>query len=235
MYRHLQLYCSQSSTLGVSLAHYQVPNIGLNWKHLKAFAEYKIIMTQKLNFLGGRAETKKCWLPGKNYCFTYFWSFPLFKSHVCQNVWLLAISSGWVGVSIVGWRIMLKIGSKTSYILHKRSAVTRLLLQSRQNYFLWNLFFIFGLDPLTHICTLEKGESDSTLKFQILQLFCVSCDNLTSVFGWVNKTQFSKGNPPPPPSVLNLSLKSRLIWHYSLFDWSVNSIESTCIVNIVIL
>ena len=39
------------------------------------------------------------------------------------------------------------------------------LKKARQNYFLWNLFFIFGLDPLTHICTLEKGESDSTLKF----------------------------------------------------------------------
>ena len=46
----------------------------------------------------------------------------------------------------------------------------------------WNLFFIFGLDPITHIRTLEKGESDSTLKFKILQLSCVSCDNLTSVF-----------------------------------------------------
>ena len=79
---------------------------------------------------------------------------------------------------------MLKVGSKTSYILHKRSAVTRLLLQSRQNYFLWNLFFIFGLDRLTHIRTLEKGESDSTLK---LQLFCVLCDNLTSVFVWMGK------------------------------------------------
>ena len=60
---------------------------------------------------------------------------------------------------------MLKIRSRTSYILHKRSAIALLLLQSRQNYFLWNLFFIFGLDPLTHIRTLEKGESDSTLKF----------------------------------------------------------------------
>ena len=73
--------------------------------------------------------------------------------------------------------------------------------------FLWNLFFIFGLDPLTHICTLEKGESDSTLKFKILQLFCVSCDYLTSVFGWVNKTQFSYGITP---SVLNVSLKEGL-------------------------
>ena len=51
----------------------------------------------------------------------------------------------------------------------------------------WNLFFIFGLDPLTHMRTLEKGESDSTLKFKILQLFCVSCDNLTSVFVWMGK------------------------------------------------
>ena len=49
----------------------------------------------------------------------------------------------------------------------------------------WNLFFIFGLDPLTHIRTLKKGESDSTLKFKILLLFCVSCDNLTSVFVWM--------------------------------------------------
>ena len=48
--------------------------------------------------------------------------------------------------------------------------------------FLWNLFFIFGLDPLTHIHTPEKGESDSTLK---LQLFCVLCDNLTFVFVWM--------------------------------------------------
>ena len=56
----------------------------------------------------------------------------------------------------------------------------------------WNLFFIFGLDPLTHILTLEKGESYSTLKFKILQVLCVSCDNLTSsLFGWVIKTQFS--------------------------------------------
>ena len=51
----------------------------------------------------------------------------------------------------------------------------------------WNLFFIFGLDPITHICTLEKGESDSTLKFKILQLSCVSCDNLTSVFAWIGE------------------------------------------------
>ena len=51
----------------------------------------------------------------------------------------------------------------------------------------WNLFFIFGLDPITHIRTLEKGESGSTLKFKILQLFCVSCDNLTSVFVWMGK------------------------------------------------
>ena len=53
----------------------------------------------------------------------------------------------------------------------------------------WNLFFIFGLDPITHIRTLEKGESDSTLKFKKkkMQLFCVSCDNLTSVFVWMVK------------------------------------------------
>ena len=47
------------------------------------------------------------------------------------------------------------------------------------------LFFIFGLDPITHIRTLEKGESDSSLKFKILRLFCVSCENLTSFFVWM--------------------------------------------------
>ena len=36
--------------------------------------------------------------------------------------------------------------------------------------------------PITHICTPEKGESDSTVKFKILQLFYLSSDNLTSVF-----------------------------------------------------
>ena len=54
-------------------------------------------------------------------------------------------------------------------------------------WYVWNLFFIFGLDPITHICTLEKGENDSTLGFKILWLFCVSCENLTSVFVWMGK------------------------------------------------
>ena len=67
------------------------------------------------------------------------------------------------------------------------SAIPQILIELLFLWNVWNLFFIFGLDPLTHIHTLEKGESHSTLKLKILQLFCVSCDNLTSVFVWMGK------------------------------------------------
>ena len=62
------------------------------------------------------------------------------------------------------------------------SALTPIWIELLFLWYVWNLFFIFGLDPITHIRTLKKGESDSTFKFKIFQLFCVSCENLTSVF-----------------------------------------------------
>ena len=79
---------------------------------------------------------------------------PIFKSHVCQNVRLLAISSGWVG------------GVYSELKNHAKNWIKNVVYYSNldRTTFLWNLFFIFGLDPLTHIHTLEKGESDSTLK-----------------------------------------------------------------------
>ena len=67
------------------------------------------------------------------------------------------------------------------------SALTPISIEPLFLWYVWNSFFIFGLDPVTHIRTLEKGESDSTLKFKILRLFCVSCENLTSVFVWMGK------------------------------------------------
>ena len=67
------------------------------------------------------------------------------------------------------------------------SAFTPISIELLFLWYVWNFFFIFGLDPITHISTLEKGEGDSTLKFKILQLFCVSCDNLTSILVWMGK------------------------------------------------
>ena len=67
------------------------------------------------------------------------------------------------------------------------SAITQISIELLFLWNFWNLFFIFGLYPITHIRTLEKGESDSTLKFKILKLFCVSSDNLTSAFVWMGK------------------------------------------------
>ena len=95
----------------------------------------------------------------------------VFKSHVCQNVRLLAISSRWVGVSIVGWRIMLKIGSKTSYILHNRSAVTRLLLQSRQNYFPLEFVLYLRAGPVNSYTYARKRRK--WLNFKIAVILCI--------------------------------------------------------------
>ena len=58
------------------------------------------------------------------------------------------------------------------------SALTPISIKLLFLWYVWNLFFIFGLDPITHIGTLEKGESDSSLKFKILRLFLVSCNIL---------------------------------------------------------
>ena len=45
------------------------------------------------------------------------------------------------------------------------SALTPIWIELLFLWYVWNLFFIFGLDPTTHIRTLKKGESDSTFKF----------------------------------------------------------------------
>ena len=76
------------------------------------------------------------------------------------------------------------------FLSHTKCSYSAITLISIELLFLWNvwnLFFIFGLDPITHVHTLKKGESDSTLKFKISQLCCVSCDNLTSVFVCMGK------------------------------------------------
>ena len=47
------------------------------------------------------------------------------------------------------------------------SAVTPISIELLFLWNFWNLFFIFGVDPITQMHALEKGENDSTLKFKI--------------------------------------------------------------------